>query len=466
MASRAQKKFIYFPIESKLRELSAKVWLASQVASKDFVCILGDKPGVKSSMELYPPGIYFDKSLSRNKYAKLDRIHKTGNSIVAQDEEAGIARTEIESFFRVRLSEQNLKLSGRYYCWGSEDYNFLLGKYSNLSERIKLTGSPRIDLWRPEVSRGLYEEETAELVSRFGDFVLVNSSFGITSEGEIRNKLDQMIGYGHATSESRAAHEGQLEKRLREFRNFVEVIQSVARRRPDVNFVVRPHPGESIADWRSQLKETKNLRLIRQGDVGPWISACRTLLHEGCTTALQAVVMGKPVISYVPKLETETREKSNDFPNLVSERTNSLDQLLESLDRAVSTDTRGIEERRRRLDIIETRIASTTGKYAAELISQDLATLPIESYSYPSIGQKMLRRQFHFIKKLTRKVTEFGAPSDSRYSQRSPIEKMPGGIQKLEVESLLERLKSVVPINASISVKQLGKNVVELVNGE
>ncbi|MFV2016237.1 MAG: hypothetical protein ACC656_12460, partial [Candidatus Heimdallarchaeota archaeon] len=105
------------------------MWLASQLTKRNFICILGDKSGIETAMELYPRGIYFDKSIARPKTIRLRQLVNKTHVLVCQDEESGIASTEMESFFNVRVSEENIKLTGRFYCWGDNDYKYLCNKY-------------------------------------------------------------------------------------------------------------------------------------------------------------------------------------------------------------------------------------------------------------------------------------------------------------------------------------------------
>ena len=46
------------------------------------------------------------------------------------------------------------------------------------------------------------------------------------------------------------------------------------------------------------VSEFPNIEMIHRGNVVPWILASTCLLHNGCTTAVEAAVLGKPSITY------------------------------------------------------------------------------------------------------------------------------------------------------------------------
>ena len=103
---------------------------------------------------------------------------------------------------------------------------------------------------------------------------------------------------GDVSEEDYPLKKNNLEASLQEFYSFSEMINALAKRRPKLTFVVRPHPAESLDGWRKIFKQRDNLFLVREGDV---LRGLRLLIlyNPGCTTALQAILMGKPVFSFV-----------------------------------------------------------------------------------------------------------------------------------------------------------------------
>ena len=91
---------VYIPIEVKNRELKSRLLVLYFLLKKGHKCIIGDKAGVYRYMINNPGGIYYDKSISKNKIAFIKKIKKIARHFVCSDEELGITYNNIESFFK------------------------------------------------------------------------------------------------------------------------------------------------------------------------------------------------------------------------------------------------------------------------------------------------------------------------------------------------------------------------------
>lgn len=289
-------KDIYIPIEIKDRELFSRVSLASHLVSRGFRCILGDKPSIYKYMLHNPGGIYFDKSMASNK-SKLFYKVVSGLSahIVATDEELGISNDKIENFFEHRTSKSSFKYISQFYCVGERDYDYLRDRFDN-SEKIFLTGSPRIESWSNAANSKYYNNLAKRIRDEHGDYFLVNSSFGLTSVKYINERIEIYLQLGIIDEDKTESMHKEMMLRYKEFLEFSKIINKVSKLIPDTKFIVRPHPNEIIDDWRS-LINSSNVEIIREGSSTPWIMASKCLIHAGCTTAIEALLLSKPVIS-------------------------------------------------------------------------------------------------------------------------------------------------------------------------
>ena len=461
-----KNSYIYLPIEIKSRELLPKLWLASQLAMRNFICILGDKPGIETAMELYPRGIYFDKSIARAKTNKLRQLVNKTHVLVCQDEESGIARTEMESFFNVRISEENIKLTRRFYCWGESDYKYLCNKYEDYVERFCMTGGLRIDLWREEICNRIYEDDIKSIKEKYNNFILINSSFGVTNDFDIQKILDYIVMRGDVSEEDYPLKKNNLEALLQEFYSFSEMISTLAKKRPKLTFVVRPHPAESLDGWRKIFKQRDNLFLVREGDVTPWIAACDALIHPGCTTALQAILMGKPVFSFVSENGLRSHVNLNDFPNQINYKTHTVEELLNAIDGIENSALSGKQvDYKKRQKSLDDRISNFSGRYAADLIAKDLEGLNVPRYSPPSKMKKYITSLYRrILNRVLRDIVNRDV-GEKPVAPTSMQEKMPGGIQREEVESFIHKLKSIDSELGKLRVSEIGKNVFQIYKG-
>ena len=72
----------------------------------------------------------------------------------------------------------------------------------------------------------------------------------------------------------------------------------------DINVVMRPHPADD-PDTVKDLMFKHGVRSDRVSCIGtnevfPWISASRLVVHNCCTTSLEAGFLGTPVVTYAP----------------------------------------------------------------------------------------------------------------------------------------------------------------------
>jgi CDP-glycerol glycerophosphotransferase (TagB/SpsB family) len=91
------------------------------------------------------------------------------------------------------------------------------------------------------------------------------------------------------------------------------------------NIVVRPHPSEDHDTYRRKFQGTGNVHVVHEGNVIPWLMAADAVIHNGCTTAVEACLLGRPVICYQPY----TSELYDiEFPNAMGVRAGTEDELL------------------------------------------------------------------------------------------------------------------------------------------
>jgi hypothetical protein len=112
------------------------------------------------------------------------------------------------------------------------------------------------------------------------------------------------------------------------FRSFMNVLEILSRSFPDTTFVLRPHPSEKQEPWERVAEPLSNVQVIHEGSVVPWLLACEALIHNGCTTAVEATVARKPAIAFCP---TKSFQYDDRVPNEISLDASNPSQLCEVL---------------------------------------------------------------------------------------------------------------------------------------
>ena len=137
-----------------------------------------------------------------------------------------------------------------------------------------------------------------EIKRECGDFVLFTSRFSAVNR--FRRSLAQTVDRRKQQYTGRAVESFprrlQLLERL--LADYVGVIGAMAARFPDVNFVVRPHPMEDVGLWKAHFMDRANIMIRKDGTAIPWLSAACCVIHNCCTTGIEAQILGKPVIEF------------------------------------------------------------------------------------------------------------------------------------------------------------------------
>jgi len=325
-----RRKWIYLPIEIKARELDSKVLLACVFAEAGYGVVIG--PQGFNNKKRYPPGVYFDKSLSPNKQESLRfQTEVLKNQLVCLDEE-GLVYMAPDLFLRIRTSIENLNLVKLIFTWGEEQLSMLSKAYPGNSAKFRNTGSPRADIWKMTKDT-LFRDRVEEYKTLYGDFILVPSNFNAVIHASGSGyTLDTFKRYDLANTDSEQQFlHGRLKYQYQLYENFLELIPSVAAEYPEKTVIIRPHPGDSIDEWERSAKDwPRNIRIIYEGSISSWIAAASVVIHNSCTSGVEAFVMGRPVLAYMPIFDPQYEQN---LPNPLSQQCKSMQDIFTQLDR-------------------------------------------------------------------------------------------------------------------------------------
>jgi len=345
---------LILPVENQVRELDAKLLLACVAAERGFPVVMGSRALVHHRVSSIPRGVYLAKSLRRLSDKMFGILDKLGHDIVAWDEEA-LVHLNPDFYYGRRLSPKTLQLTSALFAWGDENEALFRGFPGYQATPIYVTGNPRTDMMRPEL-RGYYAEEIEQIHKRYDRFVLVNTNFGWNNHFLRAFRMDQPAGRPkNAFDAGLAAHKTVL------FERFQQMVPALARAFPDLTILIRPHPTEDHELWRGIAKELPNARVANDGNVVPWLMACETLIHVGCTTAVEAAVIRRTAIAY----QGARSEAFDDpLPYELSHHAFDLDELIEMTRTAIAggLGVAGGEDRR----VLRRNIAALEGPLASD----------------------------------------------------------------------------------------------------
>lgn len=333
-----KKPTLLLPIENQVRELDPRLLLASIAASRGLPTVIGPIREIDFHISSYPGGLYLSKSMLPGRLEIFRIMSRLGIVISALDEEA-LVHLPPEIYYSRRLCPEAMAYVTHLFAWGQDNAD-LWRQYSHFpaTGKIHVTGNPRNDMLRPEI-RIFYEAEVAELRKIFGNFILVNTNFNHVNAFYPSMNLflpktnqDETHKFGNAAKGMTLDFaQGLWEHKNSLFKDFQKLIPALDRAFPDYAIVVRPHPTENQDVYREIASQCKRVQVTNEGNVVPWLIAAKALIHNGCTTGVEAYVMGVPSISYRPSVNHVYDNGFYRLPNMLSHQCFEFEELYASL---------------------------------------------------------------------------------------------------------------------------------------
>jgi len=366
---------LLLPIETKAREFHGKVLLSCFAAEAGFEVIMGGQVDLQRSMKNLPRGTYIDKSVAPTKIENFRKCRQLGNRVVAWCEE-GLVFRDRDAYLRERVSLPVFEKADLFFAWGSVQAEAMRMKVNDHGNKIVLAGNPRFDVLRSPF-KGIFETDAERIRQEYGRIILLNTNFSrfnhfhsreyvletLKKQGKIRTKAAEDFFWQWSD------YLGVL------YGRFMEVIPHLSKAFSEHTIILRPHPSENHNVYREATTHLQNMRVVYEGSVLPWILASDVLIHNSCTTGLEAYLLGRPVVAYCP-VTSEVFDSV--LPNAVSIQTTTEDDLMGTLEGILreSGHTRREKPRDPESEFLARRyITSVEGPFASERIVSELKNL-------------------------------------------------------------------------------------------
>lgn len=398
---------IYIPVEVKARELESKLLLALEAASRGHEVLLGPLllVFVWGPIGLVKPGIFHDKSLHGTvNYPSLKKLKMRGNLITSLDEENGLLDESYERFAKVRFSKETLSLASKVFCWGDFDGDSLEKAYPEFSSIIRRTGSPRVDLWKPEFKSFYRNLRANSRHSNLENYILVVSNFGLSLS---QNAFWDILHFSKANNffnnlEEELVMYDKISYELQLLKEYVRMIKQLSADFPDQSIVVRPHPVENIKGWKLLLGDLPNVEVIREGSINRWVNDAKIIIHNGCTTAFEARVNKQNLVAYRPLPSSHEWT----VPNEISHEIFDLENLVETVRCCFNSDSFEIEYGESSEKKLRNRLELSDSSYAFQRIVDEWETLTsLELEQKNNWSAFSLRLHFSAFKNKLKNVT-------------------------------------------------------------
>ncbi len=336
-------KTMILPAEILSREFDARLLQGVMALEKDWQVILGSKALINRMIWRLPPSVYLCQTLTHKRKALLKLLPALGHISYGWDEE-GLIYLNRETYLSRRVSSDTLKQLHALISWGEQSAADIAERAKSANLEPKPLGNPRFDLLRPEL-RNIYRREVENLHAIHGDYILINTNFG-TQNPIISidpNKPKKAARKDRGAADLPAKYAEFVEHRRIIFNGFKEMIRPLAQSFPELNIIVRPHPGEEISVWKEIAQATPNLKILREGASIPWQLGAKAIIHNGCTTAAESAFMGHTPIAYCP---VSSVENESALPNAISHRTHNIAELITATRAAIDGKLQMTDEQR------------------------------------------------------------------------------------------------------------------------
>ena len=365
---------LIIPVENQVRELDAKILLACVAAERGFPVIIGSRAFAHFEVASVPRGVYLAKSMRSLSSSMFRILRLLGHEIVAWEEEA-LVHPPPDTYFTLRLSPATIRNVSHVFAWGQENVD-LLRQYPELPANIPIhvTGNPRGDILRPEM-RPYFDTEVERLRNLYGDFILINTNFtdvnpfipniGLFLPAKDPQKKSRVGQAGIGMSRQFA--EGLWDHKQAILEDFQQLIPALEQAFPDLTIIVRPHPSENFKIYDDLAAQCKRVKITNEGNVIPWLLAAKMMVHNGCTTGLEAYVLGVPAISYLATFNEYYDYEFQGLPTKLSHQCFSFEELKRTLTRILAGEL-DVAKGEERKALIDYYLAAQNGRLACERI--------------------------------------------------------------------------------------------------
>lgn len=296
------KKILLFPVETTVRELDFRLVLATLCARPDWQILLGDHDQLFRISLRLRNALFVGKNLIGGKYPwKYQRYRSQNIRSIQLPEEGGIfegGKEDWKNALRGWWDVTEVEADDHVCTWGQFQKDFYLELGPKVANNIHVTGHPRFDLCRPRF-KALYEDEAAAMKAKYGKFILINTNF-LSNNGMGADINLRWFKIKPEETERRTFYIDQYCHDSHKQAHFVHLINELSNRCPDHHIIFRPHPSEDMRLFQSLFQYIPRVTVTREGSLQAWLHACEAMVHDGCTTAIEAHLTGANIINYQP----------------------------------------------------------------------------------------------------------------------------------------------------------------------
>lgn len=292
----------YLTVEIKHREFESRLLIAAHMLAAGFPVVVGQQWSLFMNADALPQGVILFKTVNDIQANNMANFRKAGHLVAATDEEVLVCMDDpgyLLAFGATAASNCDL-----FLAQNAHQRDAIVRRFPDLADRIEVVGNPRIDLLAPR-GRATFAREAEAIRQEHGPFVLFNTNYGsinsIWKDSKAVLAIAARAGaFDPEDKESVRTFEALLEWERKNYEEMLPLVSWAIKNLPRHKIVLRPHPGEAPDYWHKVLAGAANTLVVPRSNPHPWIMASDLVVHTGCTTGLEAALLGKPSANVAP----------------------------------------------------------------------------------------------------------------------------------------------------------------------
>ena len=323
-----QGNILFLPIEVMNREYKAKLLLANYFLQAGYSVVIGSIWHMDNLLADAEQCVYITKDFYKYRGDFLKTLHKKNHYVVGWDEEGLIYDTD-EYYIGTQLNDETLKSLDLIITWGERQKKTITKFLPSCEGKVFSLGNPRLDLLQKHIAEKIFGIEIDYIDKHFGnDYILANSNFNVATR-EDYDAVGMTMEINGATQKTveLVNRMDVLSKSVASL--FFQAVKHISEHFPNKKIILRPHPAENIETLKIMFQNYKNIFVMKNFAVNPWLVNASIIIHSGCTTGMEAVIMGKKVLSYQPKISLDYPDT---IPDKVSQVVHTEDELFSVID--------------------------------------------------------------------------------------------------------------------------------------
>ncbi len=273
-------------MDNPQRDLAGYVYLSEELAKNKFLVFLTPMYNFHEVFLINPDLVILN-------HARKEKLHSSGIDLIIKycslsgikiaiiDSEGGLFKNNLVNKYKKFVNESGSKID-KYFLWGSNKISLVNKK--NIGKYI-VAGHPRLDLF---FLRNYNNKFLKEFNKK--NYILINSSFP---------KINPIEGDKISLKEfNKHKNNRHYNNQKLYFEKFLKFLKSFLKLNQNINFILRPHPFESIKTYRKEFANYSNIEIINKGDIFFYLKKCKFVINHNCQTSLDAILAGKNCINF------------------------------------------------------------------------------------------------------------------------------------------------------------------------